>query len=88
MSELLPFALEATFSNPSPPRRMSRPIPIMVLQEVETIATVARTMIDSAFMPAWLSAKLRLCKRIYHHSPRDGRIQSAFKVPPLCCSAW
>lgn len=43
---------------------MSRPTPIMVLQEAETMAAAARTMIDNAFMSAWLRLESMLCKLI------------------------
>ena len=48
--ELLPEALVAEFSKPSPPIRMSRPKPIIVLQELKSTAAVATVMRRSDFI--------------------------------------
>ena len=45
LEELPPVTLFEVFSKPSPPIRMSRPKPIIVLQELKSTAAVAATVI-------------------------------------------
>lgn len=65
MVVLLPVALFALFSRPSPPIRKSRPRPIMVLHELKSmVAAAAMLRRRNDFIDIWDSAISSACKRI------------------------
>jgi hypothetical protein len=68
LSLLLPLppwlALDATFSRPSPPMRMSRPKPMMVLQELVSSTATVMGINNVNFMIHFVTRKPVCCKVI------------------------
>jgi hypothetical protein len=59
-----PEVLLAVFSKPSPPIRMSRPRPIMVLQELNNMAAAETVIKRVIFIEVFDTPIFRACKRI------------------------